>query len=148
MDGLARVVVRNSKDERLQGFIDKTGNMVIEPRFFLGGDFSEGLANVSEGDMDNALWGYIDKTGAWVIKPQFQGLLGANPFSEGLAAVKKDGKFGYIDKSGKWIIEPQFDYAHDFARGLAKVDVRDPVTGETHEGYIDKTGEWVWLQKH
>ncbi|MBP5241278.1 MAG: WG repeat-containing protein, partial [Bacteroidales bacterium] len=47
------------------GFMDKTGNVVIEPQFTEAGDFSEGLAKVSV----DWKWGYIDQTGKFVIKP-------------------------------------------------------------------------------
>ena len=43
-------------------------------------------------------YGFIDKSGKMVIEPQFDN---AEPFSEGLAQVEKDGKLGFIDKSGK-----------------------------------------------
>ncbi len=36
-------------------------------------------------------WGYIDKIGTVVVQPQFDG---AEPFSEGLAAVKVGGSYG------------------------------------------------------
>ena len=49
--------------------------------------------------------GYIDKMGSMVIKPQFDAV---GRFSEGLAEVKKGGKWGYIDKTGSFVIKPQF----------------------------------------
>ena len=49
------------------GFIDKTGMVVIPPKFDEVNPFSEGLAAVQiEGK-----WGFIDKTGNMVIRPQF-----------------------------------------------------------------------------
>ena len=42
-------------------------------------------------------WGFIDETGQIVIEPVYEGVA---PFSEGLAAVRLDGKFGYINKAG------------------------------------------------
>ncbi|PSO65063.1 MAG: hypothetical protein BRC36_04695 [Cyanobacteria bacterium QH_2_48_84] len=49
------------------GYIDKTGEIVINRQFDYAGEFSEGLAMVKVGDK----WGYIDKTGEMVINPQF-----------------------------------------------------------------------------
>ena len=43
-------------------------------------------------------YGFIDKSGKVVIEPQFDY---AEPFSEGLACLEKDGKLGYLDKNGK-----------------------------------------------
>ena len=65
-------------------------------------------------------------------------------FSEGLAAVKIDGKWGFIDKSGQVVIQPQFSKPNLFAKpsyffgGLALV-----WAGEKW-GYIDTTGKYVW----
>src|SRR5689334_17646234 len=57
------VITVNSK----RGFINKTGKVIIEPRFDEVEDFSENLAAVKVGDW----WGYIDKTGSIVIEPKF-----------------------------------------------------------------------------
>ncbi|ECH5021687.1 WG repeat-containing protein, partial [Campylobacter coli] len=49
------------------GFIDKSGKIVIEPKFDGVGNFSEGLAGVEL----NGKWGFIDKSGKIVIEPKF-----------------------------------------------------------------------------
>jgi hypothetical protein len=121
------------------GFIDKTGEMVIEPQFDWAFQFSEGLAVVMVGDEIPGKWGYIDRTGEFVIGPEFDP---AFIFSEGLAAVRigslETGRYGFIDKIGQMVIEPQFDIVYPFANGLARVEVDDEF------GYIDKTGNYVW----
>jgi hypothetical protein len=71
------------------GYIDKTGRVVINPKFENASPFSEGLASVRLGGKD----GYIDKTGRMVIAPQFDQ---ADSFSEGIARVAVHGKFGFI----------------------------------------------------
>ncbi|MCL1940620.1 MAG: WG repeat-containing protein [Synergistaceae bacterium] len=54
-----------------------------------------------------------------VIPFQFQD---ARPFSDGMAAVKKDGKWGYIDRLGQWVIEPGYAFpVGDYSSGLAYV---------------------------
>ncbi len=90
------------------GYVDKTGKIIIEPKFDDADEFSEGLANVTIGKK----YGYIDKSGKIVITPQFE--FSSNSyrcayFSEGLACLERDGKIGFIDKTGKVVIEPQFD---------------------------------------
>src|SRR5882762_8075332 len=42
-------------------------------------------------------WGFIDNRGKAVIAPRFEAAL---PYSEGLAAVKREGRWGYIDRNG------------------------------------------------
>lgn len=124
----------------LWGYVDESGNVVIEPRFNRVGDFAEGLAAVGIGENDDVMkYGYIDKTGAWVVKPQFEQ---AGPFREGVAAVgvrdaKGAFKMGYIDRTGAWVIQPQFEDAQSFSEGLALV------WWPRSCGYIDKTGKLV-----
>ncbi|MFH5163641.1 WG repeat-containing protein [Campylobacter coli] len=52
---------------RKYGFIDKSGKIVIEPKFDGVGNFSEGLAKVKL----NGKYGFIDKSGKIVIEPKF-----------------------------------------------------------------------------
>ena len=130
----------------LVGFVNKSGEMVIEPQFgnFGGTGFSEGLSVVA---FSGGKYGYINTEGVIVIPMQFEM---AQPFSDGLAAVRVDSKWGYIDKTGKFVIEPQFKGAGPFTEGLAPVgnvdfqsvsrsDEVEPITG-----YINKQGKMVF----
>lgn len=58
-------------------------------------------------------------------------------FSEGLAAVEKDGKWGYIDKMGKEVVPCIYDDVETFSDGVAFV--REGI----YWGLIDKTGKKV-----
>jgi len=105
----------SSKTNKL-GFIDKKGNIIIEPQFdastvmlvtghLITNDesfryfFNEGLASVGI----NGKYGYIDKSGNFVIKPQYNM---TEPFINGIAAVKIGDKWGFINKSGETIVKP------------------------------------------
>ena len=61
-DGLVRV-----KIDGKWGYINRAGEMIIEPLFDDAGDFSDGLARIKKGDK----WGYIDKEGKIAIEPQY-----------------------------------------------------------------------------
>ena len=66
------------------------------------------------------------------------------PFSEGLAAVKKDGKYGYINTKGELVIPCKFDYASDFIDSTAVVvwgneDDDKPFCILKHDGQIIET---------
>lgn len=78
------------------GYIDKKGNVVIEPQFIDAYAFDEGIALVK---LENKLYGFIDEEGQLVIEPIYAF---AKPFREGLAPVKlnHDGKIQFIDQ--KW----------------------------------------------
>ena len=49
------------------GFINRAGEIVINPQFDYAGSFSEGVASVEIGGK----YGYINPTGEFAIKPQF-----------------------------------------------------------------------------
>lgn len=119
-------------------YIDKEGEIIINPHCSNALSFSEGLAAVRI----DGLWGYIDKMGNVVINPQFDYF--ADDFSEGLASVQiggMNGKYGYIDKEGNIVINPQFDHAYSFSEGLAKVKIDGKL------GYVNKKGKIVWIEK-
>jgi hypothetical protein len=111
------------------GYCDRTGAMVISPRFDTASDFSDSRALVSIKASYKSPWekevdvtrGYIDKTGKLVISRP--GTYGLSPFSEGLAAFyEKAGEpCGYMDKEGKVVIAPAFDRALPFSEGMAAV---------------------------
>ena len=132
----------------LIGFVNKSGEMVIEPQFgnLMGTGFSEGLSVVAYAW---GKFGYINTEGAIVIPMQFEM---AQPFSDGLAAVRVEGKWGYIDKTGKFVIEPQFRGAGPFSEGLAavgNVDFLSAARSDAAEatlttGFIDKQGKMVF----
>lgn len=97
-EGLARAPIGDLGARRPTiGYIDKSGSMVIEPRFDDATDFANGLAAVSR----DGEWGYIDVRGEWVIPPQFED---ANPFGAGGAAmVRQEGRYTLIDRTGSTI---------------------------------------------
>jgi len=112
------------------GFIDETGEIVIEPTFQACGEFSEGLADAMLRDA----WGFIDHSGKWVIKPE-RGF--ARAFHEGLAVVSvpRSYIFSYVDQSGETILIPAGDaILGDFSEGYAVSDVNRKWT------MIDRTG--------
>lgn len=121
------------------GFIDKTGKVLIEPKYKKISYFSEGLAAVSP---DGENWGYIDKTGKMVVEAKFYE---PTSFHDGLAVatvakieLSAGGrKWGYIDNTGKFAIEAKFDSAGSFGDGLA------PVMAGSDWKIIDKTGKEI-----
>jgi len=116
------------------GFIDRTGRVIIAPRFDRAGRFSDGLAPVQEG----AKLGYVDPAGRLALVPEHLPA-GAihRPFSSGLAVVKVGERYAFMDRAGKLAIPPRFELAHDFSGGYAMVCVKDGC------GYIDASGRGV-----
>ena len=60
-------------------------------------------------------------------------------FSEGYAAVCKNGKWGYIDKTGREVIPCKYDWANPFHEGLASVRF----SYDSGWGFIDTLGHEV-----
>ncbi|MGE5422669.1 MAG: WG repeat-containing protein [Ignavibacteriales bacterium] len=137
-NGMAKIVT----DTHGYGFINKTGDVVVQVSSNWYGDFSEGLAISTGGSRYNDLYGYVDTTANdWVIKPLFEQ---AGSFSEGLAPVLTNGVWGYINKNGVYVIDPQFVEANTFSENLALI--RDNKSMRC--GYIDKTGQLVIQPKY
>ena len=63
-------------------------------------------------------------------------------FSEGLAAVKLNGKWGFINKSGKEVTPIKYDRTWGFSEGLAGVELNGKW------GYINKSGKVVKKLKY
>ena len=122
-----------------EGYIDKTGAIVIPPQFREVDDFSEGLAHVQ---IETGEHVFIDVMGDVAVKFDFDYASYYPYFSEGLISVKIDGKYGFADKTGRVIVEPQFEEAYRFSEGLAAARLKE------QWGYIDKTGEWMIEPKY
>ena len=105
------------------GYIDTTGNYVIESRFKAGGDFADnGLAAVQN---EEELWGYIDEKGNYVIEPQF---IDAGMFSDGLAPVEiSDGNWAYIRGNGEIAFEVNCKNAGEFLNGCAVISENNQI---------------------
>ena len=96
----------------LRGYIDETGDTVIETQFadchpFVDIQYVGKRAPAK--DADTGLWGIIDDTGAWVsgCTPRFVDM---GPFENEVAPAKSaDGNlWGYVSYSGGWVVQPRF----------------------------------------
>ena len=117
-DGLARVTVDRSYAAR-DGYINKTGEFVIEAKYGRAFDFSEGLTRVSYAGEDLV----INTEGETVFKIDPTKYHITGPFKEDLARIEVYPKFGYIDKTGKIVIKAEYEEVYDFSEGLARVSV-------------------------
>jgi len=109
-------VLSNGKE----GCINRSGSIVIEPRFEEIRCSADPLVAFRE----DSKWGFVNQKGEVILEAQFASiaLVGYGPlFSEGLTVVCMNGKCGYIDFSGSYAIDPIFDYAENFSDGLALV---------------------------
>ena len=122
------------------GFIDKSGMMVIPPKFDDAEAFHEGLAKIAV----KGLYGYADKSGAIVIPPQFEE---ADSFSNGLAPVGDSrNRHWYIDRRGERAFKGEYGVASTFFKGLAHVRLlpSDPDSPKAAFAYVDTKGRRVF----
>jgi len=121
------------------GYVDKSGNFVVEPRFDYAREFRNGFAIVCN-------------TRSVYRRPKVDKDL----LDEGVYYEKDEGYFidktvyGYVNSRGEVIVEPQYDVADDFKNGRARVGrensyaiaVGDYLTAH-YIGYIDTSGNVV-----
>lgn len=119
------------RSEDLVGYMDRQGNVVLEPQWGFAQNFNEGLAAVGEaktfGNMRNitGLTGYIDHSGKLVISvDQTHNNFGSESFNCRRAVIAKFGTVTIIDPSGKAIVKsPEYTAAGTFSEGLCAVCV-------------------------
>lgn len=127
------------------GFLDLSGNVVIEPIFDRAGDFSQGRAAVlTEGRI-----GYIDTSGKIVIPCKYDWTSG---FSNGFATVKLAEKYGFIDLHGNEIVSMIYDFVFSFVNGFAIVNQGATTTDKGFlggkYGVVDTTGKLIVPPKY
>lgn len=149
------------------GYVDRKGNVVIEPQFDNAKSFSEGLAWAEK----DGKTGYIDHSGAFVIEldakdgfsfsdgsakictgggcsdsfinKKGEVIIDGKQFDyvhqmfEGMVVVNKDGKYGVLDNNGNQVVAPKFKECRDFSNDLTWVKMG------RKWGCIDKKGNMV-----
>lgn len=121
----------------LYGFINFSGEVVIQPKFEFAGTFCEGLAFAITTDYKS---GFINESGEWAIEPKFEFPSARHTFfkfSEGWAPVLVGKrKYSYVNKNGA-TLDKTFDRAFPHSEGRALI-VQDEKMG-----FLDLQGEMV-----
>ena len=71
---------------------------------------------------------------AWLLKAEYEVI---SEFSEGIAAVKKNGKWGYVSEQGTEILAPAYEVAYPFHEGMAVLASND----HTLVAIVDRSGK-------
>jgi len=123
-----RSIVQNGSK---RGVVDDAGRIILAPQFryvWPAGD--DVFVREKPGR-----WRVMDRKGRLLFRLSAECI--RKPFSGGLLAVRRNGKWGYVDRSGKVVIAPQFARAGKFSEGLAAAS-----RGGLY-GYIDRAGNVV-----
>ena len=101
--------------------------------------FTNGFAAVKLGD---EAWVFVDKHLIVYGKEGEEVFQDAGPFSNGIAAVKKNSQWGYIDDKFDFVIPCQYDSCCQAGRNLSKVYQSQDKVKIT--SYIDRNNKIVW----
>jgi hypothetical protein len=115
------------------GFVDTSGELVIQAKYKEVTDFYDGYALVS----DNNGTFVLDKNGKETKVNSKGDIKSIYHFSEGLAIIETEGNFGFVNTEGTITIEPKFLTVGYFSNGLAWARAKD-----NKIGFINTKGEW------
>ncbi len=141
-EGFAKV---QSAETGLYGFINLSGDEVIDCQYESALDFTDGFVSV----VKDGKWGYVDKNGDTVIPFEYDYAYGAG---SGLFAVVKDGKCGMVNVNNEVIVPLIYDDISSCENGAAyavkdrKIIIIKPdeVKNIVASGFCggDETAEW------
>ncbi|OEH86453.1 hypothetical protein BHU72_13625 [Desulfuribacillus stibiiarsenatis] len=128
---------KNGDGDFRNGYLNREGQVVIQPQFMTAYSFKNGKTVVQKSENEFAL---IGRNGELYQTYPFAFV---GPIGDGMMGYKAtmDGKYGYIDEKGTIIIEPRFSGALPFENGRAIVNASDNYTNRY--GLIDKTGKFI-----
>jgi hypothetical protein len=115
------------------GYIDRAGRGAIGPGFMGGRPVRNGLACATvQMGMGRERVALV-RTDGTRLPGEYDG---CGNLSEGLVAVRVQGRWGYLDAAGRGVISPRFEWAGDFSAGLAPVKDESGLCG-----FADRAGE-------
>ena len=138
-DGYAIVTNYLNKEtgDKIFGFVDKKGKLIVPLEYMDAIPFSEGYAYVMKEGKRGYLSTKLDKSGTLEMSISLNGKVGYN-FSEGLASISNEEYIvGFIDKNGKVVIDYRFDEPAEFSEGKAKITLGGKF------GFIDTLGNII-----
>ena len=97
------------------GFLDRTGELVIPFIWSQTSVFSEGLVSVRD---EKGKYGFIDRQGTLIVPCKWES---ASDFSEGISCVQNDkGLYGFVDKSGQ-VVSCWYDESPSVKNGIVRI---------------------------
>jgi hypothetical protein len=126
-------LMRFVEDERW-GYLDTLGTVVLKPRYWAAGPFSEGRAAVRE----DGLYGYIDYRGHYLLPPAYEY---ATEFVYGRALVWQAARPRLIDRAGRGLTPPGVYRSLEWIVDQAEHRAYLWVSGtQDHVGLLDANG--------
>lgn len=133
-----------------KGYINIEGNFQIEPKYFGGYAFYNGVTCVQyqKSEYKNPyypFWQIIDSNDN-IIKRLDERIVVLSDFVEGYAIIGysenelEELKYGFLDVKGEFLVSPVFSNVSAFYSGFAKVSYNGK------EGFIDKSGRLTYIE--
>ena len=141
------------------GYINDKGDWIIEPKYLMAHNFSDGLAIVKDTYQGGEVWDIINDKGQKVIQSEYFGygtflklydykvtIRPNQVFTEGLVPVsieildqnyRGETVSGWLNKQGELELYGYYDEVHNFHEGLARV------RKGAKFGYINPEGDFV-----
>ena len=123
------------------GFIDEQGNLIEQPTYDNGYNFSDGVSWLMERDNEKGINRFFLTDGKGSKEQLSIQYTAVKPFADGMAAVQRFGNWGFVNKDLKEIIKPQFKAISVFSGGLCAFGTTDDTLCTW--GYINKAGQVV-----
>ncbi|QIP13787.1 WG repeat-containing protein [Spirosoma aureum] len=128
-----------SEKDALYGYLNDKGEEIMKPKLTIPYFFRNGLANFGHYENGNVYMNTRLKLGLFVECTK------GDDFSDGLAAVIRNGKVGFINTKGELVIPAEYDYQErngmtflpSFYLGRASVEKNGK------HGFINKKGETI-----
>ncbi|MEJ8547399.1 WG repeat-containing protein [Brevibacillus borstelensis] len=125
-----------------KGYINESGDVVIQPQFSVAMPFEAGRAVVNASkDFSENLYGLIDKTGAYLIKPEYNDIepLGAGRLAVGRAINQAQPYIGSVyaiaDTDGRILTDFIYEQVSGYREGVASA------TDGKNTFFIDRAGQ-------
>lgn len=141
-DGLFSVAKFNDAGDVLMGYVNKSGEDIVEPQYMRAYDFYKGKAVVMK---SQELHQIIDKDGN-VLKDLEYSLVVPSNDGDIYLVRNSDNLYGYIDGEGNLLIEPKFQNGGLFEDGNAIVAIKE--NDSILFGVIDKEGNYTIEPKY
>ncbi len=113
--------VRCNDKHGYNGYIDYSGNLIIQCKYLRARDFHSGIAIVV--NPKTRMYGGVDKIGK-VIIPFEYGFLGDNGIQFGVLPAEKKGKCGLLNAKGDVLVDFRYENANFFSYEYGLVAVK------------------------
>jgi hypothetical protein len=135
-EGLAKVVENGQV-----GYINGSGDMVVQPIYSDGFDFSFGLAVVEK----EGYFGALNRFGDIVIPCVYDEL---GNMQDGMIAFEKNGESGFLGWNGDPVLDADYDYVADFNQGHAVVRLEGLYGAIDTQGRYTVPCQFDWVEEY